>query len=116
MATWPATLPQQPLADNYSSKARPQVAASDNQIGPPTIRRRSTARVVEHQWSQVLTAAQRDTLNTWYDAELFGGSIRFDAPIPGSAGRAFFVMPEPPEFNGIAGRLYRVTMTWIQVP
>lgn len=78
MAAWPASLPEQPLADGYTESALPNVVRSEMEIGPAKLRRRYTAEIKVYAVQFMLTTAQVATLETFYDSTLNGGVDPFD--------------------------------------
>lgn len=78
MPTWPSTLPQLPLSDSYSESPQSQVLRSSMDAGPPKTRRRFTAATRAIPMSFTLTNAQVEIFETWFDADIQGGSLPFD--------------------------------------
>ena len=79
MATWPASLPQDPIA-GWSESPKPQTVSHNTAYGPMKIRRRTTFEVRNRKLSLQLTGPELETLRTFYNDTLAGGSLPFDWP------------------------------------
>lgn len=82
MPTWPASLPQKPLVDSYSEEPKSRILRSEMDAGPPKTRQRFTAGVTNIPVAMTLSIAQLDTFETWFNADIQGGSLQFDMPHP----------------------------------
>ncbi|CBV41960.1 hypothetical protein [Halomonas elongata] len=82
MPTWPASLPQRPLASDYTETPASQVLRSQMAVGPPKTRRRSTASTRTIPVAYNLTKVQADTFEAWFDADIGAGALPFDWPNP----------------------------------
>ena len=79
MATpWPTTLPQCPVLNGFSEQKQPNVASFLPDVGPPKLRRRSTAAGWATDVAFRMTNAQVLTFNTFYETTLFDGTLPFD--------------------------------------
>jgi len=83
---WPTTLPP-PSSNGFSRTPKDSRVISQNDDGPPKVRRRSTANGATYQITLELTAAQVGYLETFWDTTLNGGTEIFNwtDPILGSA-------------------------------
>lgn len=72
MATWPAGLPQRPLADGFTESPVSAVIRTEMDVGPAKMRRRYTAEVRVYNMGLLLTTAQVATLQTFYESTLAG--------------------------------------------
>lgn len=70
MASWPAGLPQTPLADGFGESAVSSVVRTDMDVGPAKMRRRYTAEVRVYSMGLLLTTAQVATLEAFYRSTL----------------------------------------------
>ncbi len=75
--TWPQTLPQVIRLEGLSGKKKSNVVRTQMDAGPQKARRRYTASTKEFIGSVVLTEAQREYLEDWYDNILGSGVLRF---------------------------------------
>lgn len=75
--TWPQTLPQVIRLEGLSGKKKSNVVRTQMDTGPQKARRRYTASTKEFTGSVVLTEAQREYLEDWYDNILGSGVLRF---------------------------------------
>lgn len=78
MPTWPATLPQRPLADGFEETGRDGVLRTRMDAGPPKTRRRTTAGSSRMRCTFRLTTAQRATFVTFVESDLAGGALAYD--------------------------------------
>ena len=78
MAVFPTGFPN-PRRTNYSPQRKPQVIESDMEVGPPLSRRISTVREYTIPVEMVVTAAQLEIFQDWFDdaAGGAGGSAWF---------------------------------------
>lgn len=82
MPTWPATLPQAPLADGYHEGGPGGLLVREPDAGPPEVRRRSTAGRQPIAAQYAVTAAQLATFELFVRDDLAGGALAFDWPHP----------------------------------
>jgi hypothetical protein len=92
---WPAGLPAFVLEDDYAEAWADNVIRTPMDVGPPKVRRRSTAAPRRTGCSQLLTTAQVATLKTYYDTTTAYGSLSFEFTDPrtGSTLEARFLSP-----------------------
>lgn len=81
---WPATLPQSPSVDGYQEQFVDTTIHSQMDVGPPKIRRRTTAGVKKFSLTFDMTGAQVIILEEWFLDELAGGAVPFVFPDPRS--------------------------------
>jgi len=74
MATWPASLPDAPLAEDFAVEPVPQSISTDMDTGSPKRRRRFSVAYRRYRMSFLLTDTQRDTFETFYSTTIAGGS------------------------------------------
>lgn len=71
MATWPATLPQNPFdQDGATYEPSENIIRSDTETGPAKMRRRFTGKNEKLSFSMVLTPTQWAALDTFYETTL----------------------------------------------
>lgn len=75
---WPPTLPQYPLLEGYEETAPDIVLRSNNDAGPPKVRRRFTANVGQIACRYNVTRAQLDIFDDFYFGPAGGGSVAFE--------------------------------------
>jgi hypothetical protein len=107
-ATWPASLPQDPLAQGFSEQAPNTVIRTTMEAGPPKMRRRFTAGIRNIECQLRLTSAQTDTLDLFFETTLAGGSLSFDWKHPRTGATVTFRFVEPPSYGAVA----RGTLWW----
>lgn len=95
MPTWPASLPQDPSLDGYSSEDQSGMLRSEMDSGPPKQRRRFTATTENISLSWLMTKTQLSTFNSFYKTTLLEGSLAFDIthPVNGWTVSARFTAP-----------------------
>ena len=75
--TWPSSLPQVIRLEGLSGKKKSNVVRTQMDAGPQKARRRYTVSSKVFTGSVVLTEAQRELLEDWYDNILGSGVLRF---------------------------------------
>ena len=119
MPTWPATLPQKPLAQSFRETLTPNVAVFQPDFGAPPITRRvytGKVRIVDMSFN--LDVNQRRTFLTFYEDTLKDGALAFDMPHPDNEGiRSFkFDTSTPVSFAELSGTISRVTFRLTMLP
>lgn len=82
MPTWPASLPDCPLAGNYSEQPQSQVLSSEMDAGPTKTRRRFTAGTTALAFDRNMTHAQLATFEEFFDNDIAAGALPFDIAHP----------------------------------
>ena len=109
--SWPASLPQRPLADGFAETPPNLLVRSATDIGPAKVRRRTTVGVTRLKASFRLSSAQLAAFRTFFASDLQGGALSFSwtHPVTGAVG-VFRIVP-PPSINPIAaGIAWRVSL------
>ena len=111
LASWPASLPQRPLADGFSETLPNLLVRSGTDIGPAKARRRTTAGVTRLKVAFRLSSAQLAAFRTFFAADLQGGALSFSwtHPVSGAVG-SFRIVPPPAIEPIAAGVAWRVTL------
>lgn len=78
MPTWPTSLPQAMNVDGYMESQQSAVLRTAMDSGPDFVRRRFSAITRNVSGSVMVTDAQWETLMTFFDTTLEGGSLPFD--------------------------------------
>jgi len=108
---WPASLPQEPLAQGFSEQAPNTLLRSQMEAGPPKVRRRFTAGIRNIECQVRLTPAQVDLLDTFFDATIAGGALPFDWKHPRNGTAVTFRFVEPPSYTPVArGTLWQASL------
>lgn len=96
MVDWPSTLPQRPLADDWSEELPDLLLRSPMDIGPAKTRRRTTAGVTPVQASFRMTPTELAAFRTFYQTTVVSGSVPFDwvHPITGET-LSWQIVPKP---------------------
>lgn len=82
MPTWPTELPQSPDLQGYSERPKSQVLRTSMDAGPAKTRRRFSAATREIPVRFMLTRAQAELFEQWFETDLQAGSLPFDVPQP----------------------------------
>lgn len=101
MAEWPESLPQNVNVDGYQEQASEQSVRSNMDAGIAKVRRRFSAVPINIKCSVRIDLTQKATLDTFYNATLSGGSLRFDWKHPVSGDPAVCRLKSPPEYTPI---------------
>lgn len=110
MATWPVTLPQEPLQKGYGESYQNQTARTKMDIGPPKMRRRFTGRIDNFNVAFILTGTELAILETFFFTTLQGGSLRFDYAHPRTGVVKEFRFIEPYVIPAVlSGDLFQIT-------
>lgn len=97
--TWPPSLPQYPNQDGFSEEQADNTIRTQFDAGTMKLRRRYTAAPIKFTMSFTLTAAQKTTLETFFNTTLAGGSLPFDWVKPSDNAAATFVFRSPLKFS-----------------
>ena len=115
--TWPATLPQRLQEQGYKETFPKTIIRTQMDAGPAKVRRRTSANVRLIEGTLILTSAQVEILDDFYNGsdsatETVGGSITFDWKHPrypdGDDVEMRFV--EPPDVAAIGGNYYSAAL------
>jgi hypothetical protein len=108
--SWPNStqLPQKLLQAGYWEGFPNNVIIANPDVGPPMIRRRSTAAITPFKGQQILTASELANLRTFYNTTLSSGSVQFTWVHPQTQSAAEIIFLEPPTIVGVIGNKYRV--------
>ena len=109
MASWPSSLPQSPLAADHSEGFADTLVRTQMDAGPAKVRRRTTAASRPLTASFLLTKAQVDTLDIFYNLTLDGGTLPFDWILPRTGAAISCRFVQPPEPAQPQGGFWRVT-------
>ena len=110
MATWPATLPSYVLVEGYSEMPPVNSIRTQMDVGPPKVRRRSTAAPRPITCKQHMTKTQVAILDTFYVTTLSSGVDPFDWTHPRTGASVSFTFTEPPTYESLGGTAWGVTL------
>lgn len=100
---WPGDLPQNVLI-GATMLRETNVIRTPTDGGPAQVRRRSSSAVTRVSTPIVLTQAQRDSFDTFFETTLSDGALRFDWTHPVSGNTVEFRFLGPPLFSlGMSG-------------
>ena len=115
MATWPASLPQSPLINGFTRTPQQGTAVYRPDIGPPIIRRRTTASGYEVTVDLLMDRTQLATFKTFFHDTILEGSDKVqwvDFKTLAAADYTIFRYEETEESYNFT----RVTLTMFQWP
>ena len=115
MATWPATLPQEPLREGFSETFTDTSIRTDMAVGPAKTRRRTSTGVKKYEVSFYMTSTEVDILETFYDNTLGSGTTEFSWEHPRTKDSESWRFTGPPEISSW-GIGYRVVFGLEQMP
>lgn len=114
-ATWPGSLPQTPLPDNFNEALADNAVRFKPDVGPPKTRRRGTAAETPMQVTFYMHANQRADLTTFFRDTLLSGTLPFlwNDPITQVLSTFMFAAPPPmpvvgPTLSKVSLSLYRL--------
>ncbi len=76
-AAWPTDLPQCPILNGWDETPQPNVATFAPEVGPPKMKRRSTAKTWLSNVVYRMTSAQLVSFKTFYETTLEDGTLPF---------------------------------------
>ncbi len=116
MATWPASLPQYVLVEGYSEAPPQNTIRTSMDVGPPKMRRRSTAAVRPITGNQHMNKTQVAALDTFYVTTLNSGVDQFDWVHPRTQSAVDFRFTAPPQYESLGGTAWMVTLSLEVMP
>lgn len=105
--SWPADVPQSPLADGFQETLPDNTLRSKMEQGPPKIRRRSTDASGKINAQFLFSAAQCQMMDDFYHETLSGGALRFCFLHPRRQENVMCRIMQPPEYAALNGGYYR---------
>lgn len=107
MAIWPLSLPQAPSWTGFQETSPNTTIRTPMDVGPPKVRRRSTAAVRPLSMQFMLTRDEVATLETFYQTTLAGGSLPFDWVHPRTGAAVSVQFTAPPSYHALGPRHYQ---------
>lgn len=86
VAIWPGTLPQSPLLAGYQEQRGEGRRFSQTDTGPGKVFRKTSAYVRPLNINILMTTAQLETLEEFYQNDLDEGALPFELPNPRATG------------------------------
>lgn len=118
MATWPTTIPQCPTLNAFSEEKQVNVAAFAPDVGPPKIRRRSTAASWLTSVAFRMTTDELADFYAFYEDDLEDGSLPFtwDHPITKLEYSWMFDPKATPKVDRMTPDTFRVSFSLLRLP
>lgn len=110
VAHWPPDLPDRPDQQGYSEKTPNTRIEGNTEIGPPKIRRFSTAALTKMEVSYMLTLLETEILLTFFNDDIGGGSLVFMGFHPRTGEQVKCLMTEP-KFSTSGGDIWFASFT-----
>src|SRR5208282_3063840 len=105
-----------PLLENFQELLPQTAIRTDMDTGPAKIRQRTTAAVGSLMVSYLLSTAQTEALDTFYETTLFGGSGAFDYTHPRTGVTLSCRFVSPPSYAPVNGTYFKATLTLEVLP
>lgn len=83
-AVWPFALPPDVQIEGYTYQPGNDLAATEMDVGPPKVRRRSSAAPGPEQWTFTLTYAEKLIFEAFFRDDLAQGALTFEYGEPGA--------------------------------
>jgi len=116
MTAWPTSLPQNVQVRGYGERLANTALRSSMEAGAPKVRRRFTAAPKQVEVSLVMTSAETEDLEEFYDDALYGGTQPFDWTLPRTGAAITYRFLEPPSFRAAGPDQWEVAMKLETVP
>jgi len=110
MATWPTSLPQVAIGDEFEEAAYPNVIRSEVDVGPAKVRQRYTAEIKRYAVPLILTTAQVATLETFFTSTIGYGTEAFDWIDQRTKATVSLLMVNRPSYREIGGGTWRTVL------
>lgn len=107
MAAWPGSLPQNFIADGYTEQKESKVLRSSMDYGPDKIRKRSTYEPKKISGNMILSAAQKDVLDVFFDQN---EALIFTWALGGASVKNYRFL-KPPSFSTKSGSWWSVSLS-----
>lgn len=116
--SWPTGLPQCPILNGFSEQRQRNIAAFQADVGPPKMRRRSTAVAVVTSVIFRMTGDELDTFNLWYVDYQADGTLPFTwtHPVTQVEYSWVFDSKDAPRIDRMTPNTFRVSFTLLRLP
>lgn len=113
MPTWPASLPQDFLVNDFGEQFPDGAIRQDMDSGPAYQRQRYTAAPERIQGSIWVDKTQYNTLKNFWTGTVAHGALAFDwkHPITDNAASVQFDVSDPPSVSAFSGLDFQVSFT-----
>jgi len=117
MPTWPGTLPQSALINDYTESLEDNLSRFQPEVGPPKLRRRSSIFTTSVGFSMLLTSAQLATLETFYKTTLEDGALSFTTnDFRDETPTTEYTFTSPYTFNSVSNDIFVVSFSMRRLP
>lgn len=116
-SAWPSDIPQCPVL-GMTEQRQPNIAGFQPEVGPPKMRRRSSAVVTVTAVTYRMNVAQLASFNTFYTTTLADGSLPFTwkHPYTGVVYNWMFDSKQAPTFDRVTPSTFRVSFSLFRLP
>jgi len=110
MASWPSGLYGTILAESFQEVSPNNIIRTQMDVGPPKIRRRSTAGIRRFNFIMFLTSSQVETFDDFYNSTLHSGADSFTFRSPRTQTEGTYIFNGQPTYTPY-NRGYQVSCT-----
>jgi len=111
VAIWPETLPQRLFVDGSQESMGDGRLRTQTDTGPGKVRSRSSAVVRPLSGTMRMNNAQLETMMSFINIDLVGGSLPFNFPAPRGEGTWLVQLGQNmPSWSNVGGDRYNVTI------
>lgn len=110
MPSWPPTLPSSPLADGLRETLPATALRTEMDQGPAKLRRRTTAGAATLSVNYLVSRAQVDGLQEFFNETLAGGTLPFDFTHPVSGASVSCRFRQPPAYAAVNAQYFRAAL------
>ena len=117
-AAWPSTIPQGPIYGGFTEVRQRNVASFSPDVGPPKMRRRSTAVGVNTQATFQFSDTDLATFNTFFETTLVDGTLPFTwtHPVTAVSYTWMFAPDQAPQIEILDFNQHQVTCKLVRLP
>ena len=116
MASWPSSLPQYALADSYQESPRDILVRTPMDAGPEKRRPRYSAKPIDVSFALLMSSAQIDTFETFFEDTLNWGTDSFDWIHQRTLVAVTYEFASRPSYQPISSRFWRVPLDLVIWP
>jgi hypothetical protein len=117
MATWPTTLPVEPIPDSITETPPNLLKRTEMDAGPAKVRKRYTAGVRNFEVSYMFSPAEMAIWEDFFENNISDGALSFTYPHPRKWGTFITVrLSEIPDYKHKGAGYYDITLKLEQLP
>lgn len=117
MATWPATLPQEPIPDSLKETPPNLLIRTEMDAGPAKVRKRFSAGVRLFEAEYMFTQTEMAIWEVFYENQIGNGALSFTFPHPRKWGTTITArLRDVPQYKHLGVGVFRLTLNLEQLP